>query len=77
MDRMAVSGKKTLPSLKRIGLHSHFHLLLYDNGGNNVIPNSIKLVAGRTGQEYNFRKNRKGAFWQDRYHATAAETNRY
>ena len=53
------------------------HLLAFDNGGRNVIPDSIKLVAGRTGQEYNVRKNRKGAFWEDRYHATAVETNRY
>jgi hypothetical protein len=29
--------------------------------------------AGRTGQEFNQRKNRKGAFWEDRYHATAVE----
>jgi len=34
---------------------------------------SIKLIAGRTGQEYNQRKRRKGAFWEDRYHATAIE----
>jgi len=32
------------------------------------------LVAGRTGQEYNVRKDRKGAFWEDRYHATAVES---
>ena len=32
-----------------------------------------KLPAGRTAQEYNLRKNRKGAFWEDRYHATAVE----
>ncbi len=30
-----------------------------------------KLVAGRTGQEYNQRKGRRGAFWEDRYHAMA------
>jgi len=35
------------------------------------------LVAGRTGQEYNVRKKRKGAFWEDRFHATAVEKNRY
>ena len=29
------------------------------------------------GQEYNLRKNRKGAFWEDRYHATAVETDRH
>lgn len=27
------------------------------------------------GQEYNERKSRCGAFWQDRYHATAVETD--
>jgi putative transposase len=56
---------------------NHVHLLALDNGGRNVIPDSIKLVAGRTGQEYNVRKNRKGAFWEDRYHATAVESDRY
>ncbi len=56
---------------------NHVHRLAFDNEGRNVIPDSIKLVAGRTGQEYNVRKNRKGAFWQDRYHATAVESNYY
>jgi putative transposase len=56
---------------------SHIHLLVYDTGGRNVIPDSIKLIAGRIGQEYNIRKNRKGAFWEDRYHATAVDSNRY
>jgi putative transposase len=31
-------------------------------------------MAGRTGQEFNQRKGRKGAFWEDRYHATAVES---
>jgi len=43
------------------------------DGERDVIPKSIKLIAGRTGQEYNQRKNRKGVFWEDRYHATAVE----
>ena len=55
----------------------HIHLLVFDKGGGNFIPASIKLVAGRTGQEYNIRKKIKGAFWQDRYHATAVESNRH
>jgi putative transposase len=53
------------------------NLLALDNGGRNVIPDSIKLVAARIGQEYNIRKKRKGAFWEDRYHATAVEKNRH
>jgi REP-associated tyrosine transposase len=56
---------------------NHIHLLAFDNGGRNVIPDSIKLAAGRIGQEYNIRKNRKGAFWEDRYHATAVESGEH
>jgi hypothetical protein len=37
----------------------------------------MQSIAGRTGQEYNQRKNRKGAFWEDRYHATAAEADHH
>ena len=50
---------------------NHIHLLVADNGGRYTIPKSIQLIAGRTGQEYNKRKSRKGAFWEDRYHGTA------
>jgi len=35
----------------------------------------MQLVSGRTAQEFNRRKNRKGAFWDDRYHATAVQTD--
>jgi hypothetical protein len=35
------------------------------------------LIAGRTGQEFNERKNRNGAYWEDRYHATAIETDKH
>jgi putative transposase len=35
------------------------------------------LIAGRTAQEFNQRKNRKGAFWEDRYHAVAVETEQH
>jgi len=52
---------------------NHIHLLLYDAAGQGVIYRSIQLVAVRTGQEYNQRKSRKGAFWEDRYHATIIE----
>jgi putative transposase len=53
---------------------NHVHLLVVDTGKREVIPKSMQLVAGRTGQEYNQRKNRKGAYWEDRYHATAVES---
>ena len=52
---------------------NHVHLVVVDAGGREVIPRSIQLIACRTGQEYKQRKSRKGAFWEDRYHATAIE----
>jgi REP element-mobilizing transposase RayT len=56
---------------------NHVHLLVRDKGERDVIPNSMQLITGRTGQEFNQRKGRKGAYWEDRYHATAVETDRH
>ncbi len=52
-------------------------MLVMDDSSHDVIPKSMQLVAGRSGQEYNQRKKRKGAFWEDRYHATAIETDQH
>jgi REP element-mobilizing transposase RayT len=68
-------------SRKRFGLcilnytitSNHIHLLVYDRK-KDVISRSIQLIAGRTAREFNRRKKRKGAFWEDRYHATAVQT---
>ena len=56
---------------------NHVHLLVVDGGQRDTIPRSMQLIAGRTGQEYNQRKDRNGAFWEDRYHATAVQTNEH
>ncbi len=55
---------------------NHVHLLVKDTG-EGVIAKSVQLVAGRTAQEYNQRKNRHGPFWEDRYHATAIEADEH
>ena len=52
---------------------NHIHLLVKDTGA-GVIAESMQLIAGRTAQEYN---QRKGAFWEDRYHATAIDSDEY
>lgn len=41
---------------------NHIHLLVADGDNRDVIPKSMQLIAGRTGQEYNQRKYRNGAF---------------
>jgi putative transposase len=56
---------------------NHIHIIVRDRGGKEDISGMVQLVAGRTGQEYNARKKRKGAFWEDRYHATAIESGSY
>lgn len=55
---------------------NHIHLLVVDTE-KDVIAKSLQLIAGRTAQEFNHRKKRKGAFWEDRYHATAVETDEH
>lgn len=58
---------------------NHVHLLILDTGqdAEHAISRSFQLAAGRVAQEYNNRKNRSGAFWEDRYHATAIETGEH
>jgi REP element-mobilizing transposase RayT len=53
---------------------NHIHLLVKDTE-EGVIARSMQLAAGRTAQDYNRRKSRLGAFWEDRYHATAIQTD--
>jgi putative transposase len=55
---------------------NHVHLLVQDNE-KDAIPKSMQLVAGRTAQAYNRRKSRGGAFWEDRYHATAVQADEH
>jgi putative transposase len=70
---------------KRFGLRilnymitsNHIHLLVFSDECTEAIPQSIQLVAGRTAQEYNQRKKRRGAFWEDRYHATVVDNDTY
>jgi hypothetical protein len=50
---------------------------LVKDTGQDVIAQSMQLIAGRTAQEYNERKGRHGAFWEDRYHATAIEADEH
>ena len=65
-----------LQILNYVVTSNHIHLLIID-GGTEVVPKSLQLVAGKTAQEYNRRKNRKGAYWEDRYHATAIDISKH
>jgi putative transposase len=56
---------------------NHIHMLVYGSVNREIIPRSLQLTAGRTAQSFNQRKMRKGAFWEDRYHATAVDTDEH
>lgn len=63
--------------LNYIVTSNHIHLLVSDTDGGGKIPEFMQLLQGRTAQDYNLRRNRKGAFWEDRYHATAVESGEH
>lgn len=56
---------------------NHVHLLVLDEQNGDGIARSMQLIAARTAQEFNRRKQRRGAFWEDRYHATAVESGEH
>ena len=37
----------------------------------------MQFVEGRSAQDYNRRKKRRGSFWEDRYHCTIIDSGRY
>jgi putative transposase len=55
---------------------NHIHLLALDQD-RNEIARSMQLIAGRSAQAHQRRKDRNGAFWEDRYHATAVDSGEY
>jgi len=55
---------------------NHIHLLVVDDQS-DAISKSIQLIAGRVAREFNRRKGRRGAYWEDRYHATAIESGEH
>jgi len=87
LNSAAIGGRGSIGSTRRAsgtGLcvlnytatSNHSHLLAWDQG-QGEIASSMQLIAGRTGQDYNRRKARRGAFWEDRYHATAVESGEH
>ncbi len=52
---------------------NHIHLLVRDPG-EDTIPKAMQLIAGKVAQQYN---HRKGAFRENRYHATAVDTGEH
>ena len=52
---------------------NHIHLLVYAGKGSEI-ANGMQYLQGRIAQIYNKVKNREGAFWSGRYHATLIQS---
>jgi putative transposase len=56
---------------------NHVHLLVTPGHAEEMTFEKCEPDPIFCGQEYNARKQRKGAFWEDRYHATAVESGEH
>jgi putative transposase len=54
---------------------NHIHLLAFCDSDENEIARAMHLISGRVAQEFNMKNERRGSFWEDRYHATAVQSN--
>lgn len=52
---------------------NHVHLVVYVRD-RDAVGRLMDLTAGATARQYNRRKQRSGAFWEGKYHATAVES---
>lgn len=73
----AAKDKYETNILNYVVTSNHIHLLVLASENREAIPRTMQLVASRTGFEYNRRKNRKGAFWEKRYTATAVQKDEH
>jgi putative transposase len=59
---------------------NHIHLLAMGRAlrdqmhAHQALSRPLQLIESRVAQEFNSRKDRHGAFWEDRYHGTAIES---
>jgi len=51
---------------------NHVHLVVCATGPEQI-SRLMQMVAGEFGQSYNRRKQRSGAYWEDRFHSTMIE----
>ena len=57
---------------------NHVHLLLkVKEGGPDRLGCFMQSLAGNFAQAFNLRKDRSGAFWEDRYHAVMIDSGEY
>jgi len=69
------SQKYRMTILNYMVTSNHIHLIVWDDGKPGTIAKCMHMASGMTAQQHNSRKQRHGAFWEDRYHATAVDSD--
>ncbi len=80
--RWAIEAKRRygLAILNFMITSNHIHLLTmalrskWACRGHGALSSALQLVESRVAEDYNARKDRGGAFWEDRFHGTAIES---
>lgn len=55
---------------------NHIHILLFSKKAEKI-SRLMQIVEGSSAQRYNRRKNRRGAFWEDRFHCVLIDSGEY
>jgi len=69
------SHRFNLTILNYMVTSNHIHLVVLDDGQPKAIARCMHLASGLTAKQYNSRRRRHGSFWEDRYHATAVDSD--
>lgn len=63
-----------VPVLNFTVTSNHVHLLVVSTSDKNAIPEMMRDLGSKVAAAYNKKTDRKGSFWERRYHATAVES---
>ncbi|MBE1427330.1 putative transposase [Desulfomicrobium macestii] len=66
-----------VPVLNFTVTSNHVHLLVVSPSDKNAIPEMMRDLGSKVAAAYNKKSDRKGSFWERRYHATAVESGEH
>jgi putative transposase len=66
-----------VPVLNFTVTSNHIHLLVVSPNDRDAIPEMMRDLGSKVAATYNKKSDRKGSFWERRYHATAVETGEH
>jgi putative transposase len=69
-------ARNKVPLLSYCAVSNHVHLIVHAESA-EAVADMMQLAAGATARDYNRRKDRSGAFWEDQYQCTAIQNGQH